>query len=204
MIVRASAIVEFWFGRLDQAGLPAADISRRWFTPDEDFDTEIRARFEADLRNAAASRLTRWEREARGALALVLLFDQFPRNMYRGRARAFVFDEHARAVAERAIRAGHEDTLWPIERAFLYMPFQHAEDATLQARSVQRFAALADAVPEEQRPQFRTFLDFAERHREVIERFGRFPHRNAVLGRRTTPEEEAFLRQGGESWGQGG
>lgn len=200
---RAAAILEFWFGTLDAAGVPAPDVERRWFGADERVDGEIRARFEADLRNAAAGRLVRWEHEARGALALVILFDQFPRNMYRGTPRAFLFDEHARAVAWRALRAGHEAALWPVERAFLYMPFEHAESAEDQSEAVRRFSDLVDAVPEEQRERFRSFLYHAERHREVIERFGRFPHRNAVLGRESTPEERAFLEAGGEVWGQG-
>lgn len=200
---RATAILEFWFGALDAAGVPAPEVERRWFHGDERLDAEIRARFEADLRNAAAGRLVRWEDEARSALALVILFDQFPRNMYRGTPRAFLFDEHARAVAARAIRAGHEGALWPLERAFLYLPFEHAESADDQAAAVRRFSTLIDAVPEEQRHRFRAFLHHAERHRDVIERFGRFPHRNAVLGRESTPQEEAFLEAGGLTGDQG-
>lgn len=200
---RTTAILEFWFGTLDAAGVPAPDVERRWFGADERLDAEIRARFEADLRNAAGGRLVRWEQEARGALALVILFDQFPRNMYRGTPRAFLFDEHARAVATRALRAGHEAALWPVERVFLYLPFEHAESADDQAESVRRFGALVDAVPEEQKERFRAFLHHAERHRDVIERFGRFPHRNAMLGRESTPEERAYLEREGETWGQG-
>lgn len=200
---RAAAILDYWFGTLDAAGVPAPEVERRWFNADERIDSEIRARFEADLRNAAGGRLVRWEREARSALALVILFDQFPRNMYRGTPRAFLFDEHARAVAARALRAGHEAALWPIERVFLYLPFEHSESADDQAEAVRRFSALVEAVPEEQRQRFREFLRHGERHREVIERFGRFPHRNAVLGRESTPEERAFLEGGGDVWGQG-
>lgn len=200
---RATAILEFWFGTLDAAGVPAPDVERRWFDADERLDAEVRGRFEAELRNAAAGRLVRWEHEARGALALVLLFDQFPRNMYRGTPRAFLFDEHARAVATRAIRAGHEGALWPVERVFLYMPFQHAEDVEAQTEAVRRLSSVVETVPEEQRERFRRFLHHAERHRDVIERFGRFPHRNAVLGRESTPEELAFLEGGHETWGQG-
>lgn len=199
---RATAILEYWFGTLDAAGVPAPDVERRWFEGDARLDAEIRARFEADLRSAAAGRLVRWENEARGALALVLLFDQFPRNMYRGTPRAFLFDAHARAVAGRALDARHEVGLWPIERVFLYLPFEHSESAEDQAEAVRRFTALVDAVPEEQRERFRDYLYYAERHRDVIERFGRFPHRNAVLGRETTPEEQAFLDGGGDGWGQ--
>lgn len=201
---RATAILDFWFGTLDAAGVPAPEVERRWFDVDARVDAEIRARFEADLRSAAAGRLVRWEQEARGALALVILFDQFPRNMYRGTPRAFLFDEHARAVAARAVGNGHEAALWPVERAFLYLPFEHAESADDQAEAVRRFSGLVEAAPEEQRPRFREFLHHAERHREVIERFGRFPHRNAVLGRESTPEEQAFLDGGADAWGQGG
>lgn len=199
---RAEVILAFWFGELDAAGLPAPAVEQRWFSGGKAVDAEIRARFEADLRNAAAGRLRRWETTAHGALALVLLFDQFPRNMYRGTPRAFLFDEHARAVAERALAAGHEASLRPIERMFLYMPLQHAEDGAAQDESVRRFRALVDAVPEDQRERFRGYLGYAERHRDVIARFGRFPHRNAVLGRPSTPEEQAYLAGGSPTWGQ--
>ena len=201
---RADAILGFWFGELDAAGLPAADAERRWFSADEAFDAEIRARFEVDLRSAAAGRLRRWEAEPRGALALVLLCDQFPRNMYRGTPRAFMFDEHARAIAERACAAGHEDALRPIERVFLYMPFEHAEDMSAQDESVRRFARLVEDVPEARRERFREFLAHAEQHRDVVARFGRFPHRNAVLGRESTAAEREFLAGGAKRWGQGG
>lgn len=201
---RATAILEFWFGSLDARGLVTdSAIERRWFNADEQLDSEIRARFEADLRNAAAGRLQRWVREPRRALALTLLCDQFPRNMYRGTPRAFLFDERARAVTEEALRLGHEQALWPIEQAFLIMPLQHAEHLDCQNESVRRFAALADAAPPEQAERMREFHRFAEEHRRVIERFGRFPHRNAVLGRESTADERAFLAEGAASWGQG-
>lgn len=203
-MTRSAAILEYWFGQLDEEGLPEAVVEKRWFSPDEAVDTEIRARFEADLRNAAAGRLKRWEAEAHGALALVILFDQFPRNMYRGTPRAFLFDEHARAVARRALERELEADLVPIERVFLYMPFEHAEDLEAQEESVRRFEALLDAVPPGQAERFRTYLEFARSHRDVIARFGRFPHRNAVLGRASTDEERAYLAEGGARWGQGG
>jgi len=199
---RAATILEFWFGRLDAAGLPDQRVERRWFNADDAFDAEVRARFEPDLRNAAAGRLTRWERDPRSALALVILFDQFPRNMYRGKPRAFLFDEHARAVAGRAVGRGLDARLQPIERVFLYMPFEHSEDAADQTESVRLFRQLADAVPEEQRERFRGYLGYALQHREVIDRFGRFPHRNEVLGRASTLQETAFLEEGASTWGQ--
>ncbi|MDZ7748591.1 MAG: DUF924 family protein [Halofilum sp. (in: g-proteobacteria)] len=199
---RITAILDYWFGELDAAGLPEPAVEQRWFTRDDTVDAEIRARFEADLRSAAAGRLRRWEAEARGALALVLLFDQFPRNMYRDTPRAFLFDEHARAVARRALEAGHAEALRPIQRVFLYMPFEHAEDPALQEESVQRFGALVEAVPEAQREHFRAYLAHAEQHRDVIARFGRFPHRNALLGRESTAEEQAYLDDRAPAWGQ--
>lgn len=199
---RAATILEFWFGRLDAAGLPDARAERRWFNADDAFDAEVRARFEPDLRNASAGRLSRWERDPRSALALVILFDQFPRNMYRGKPRAFLFDVHARAVAERTVARGLDVRLQPVERAFLYMPFEHSEDAADQARSVRLFRQLVDAAPESQRERFRGYLSYALQHQEVIARFGRFPHRNRVLGRTSTAAEAAYLREGGSTWGQ--
>jgi len=202
-LTRSSAILEYWFGELDSEGLPQRATEQRWFSADHRVDAEIRARFEADLRNASAGRLNVWEADAHGALALVILFDQFPRNMYRGTPRAFLFDEHARAVARRAIERGHEQALQPIERVFLYMPFEHGEDLAVQDESVHRFGQLVEAVPESQRERFREYLGHAEQHREVIARFGRFPHRNEVLGRETTEEEQQYLEEGANRWGQG-
>ncbi|WP_075109845.1 DUF924 family protein [Halofilum ochraceum] len=199
---RAEGIHEFWFGALDAAGRPEPDRPGRWFSPDEGFDAEVRGRFEADLRNAAGGRLGRWERTPRGALALILLFDQFPRNMYRGTARAFLFDESARAVLDRSLPPERLDALWPIERVFAWMPLEHAEDRDCQARSVELFSGLVEAVDASERDRYEEFLRHAQQHREVIERFGRFPHRNAVLGRESTPEEREWLAGGAQRWGQ--
>lgn len=199
---RTDAIPDFWFGTLDNDGVPAADVMRRWFESDPGFDAEIRERFGADLERVDA--LSELEVEPRGALALVLLTDQFPRNIHRGTPQAFAFDERARGVTRRAIEAGHESALHPIERVFLYMPLEHAEDLKLQDESVRRFRALAEEVPEHLRETFASFAWHAENHREVIARFGRFPHRNAVLGRESTAAERAYLAGGGEGRGQGG
>lgn len=177
-------------------------MERRWFEADEQLDNEIRARFEADLRNAAGGRFEHWMDDPRRSLALVILCDQLPRNMYRGTPRAFLCDERARSVTERAIAQGHDEHLWPIEQAFLFMPLEHAEDAEAQAESVRRFEALVDRAPPDQRERFRKFLSFSEEHRRVIDRFGRFPHRNAVLERENTPEERAFLDGSAAAWGQ--
>lgn len=203
-VSRADAIRAFWFGEIDAAGRADPGRAARWFAPDAAFDEEVRRRFEADLRNAGAGHLDTWEREAESSLALVLLLDQFPRNVSRGTPRAFAFDAHARCVTKRLIERGGETELWSIERAFVYMPLQHAEDLADQERSVALFERLRDAAPHDQRETFDSFLHHAEQHRDVIARFGRFPHRNAVLGRAATHAESAWLAEGDRSWGQSG
>ncbi len=201
---RADAIRSFWFGEIDAHGRADPACAERWFAPDPAFDDAVRRRFEADLRNAASGHLDTWQREPGWTLALVLLLDQFPRNIYRGTPRAFAFDPHARRVAERLIGAGAEAELWPIERAFIYMPLQHAEDLAGQQRAVALFEGLRDAAPGPQRAIFDSFLHHAGQHRDVITRFGRFPHRNATLGRASTEAERAWLAGGGRGWVQPG
>lgn len=196
-MARGKIIHEFWFGKLDPEGRVDPARSARWFRADPEFDREIRAHFESDLRAAAAGRRVRWEERPTDALALVLLFDQFPRNMYRGTPRAFMFDQRASQVMRRAFARGHEAKLWPIECAFLYLPLQHAEDETAQDESVERFSRLVEAAPMSQKAVFRDFLRHAEKHQEVIRTFGRFPHRNGILERESTPAEIAYLEKGG-------
>jgi len=198
----ARAVLDFWFGPLDRNGLPSEAAMRRWFDSDDGFDAEIRARFGAVL--ARARELHGWRATPRGALAMVILTDQFPRNVYRGTARAFACDDLALSVAVAAIDAGMDRELLPIERVFLYMPLEHAEDPDVQQRSVACFHALAEEVPVPLRERFRDFASFADSHRTVIARFGRFPHRNAVLGRPSTAEEIEYLREHAPAWGQGG
>lgn len=159
---------------------------KAWFKKDDAFDARCRA-FEAAHHGAARGELAAWEQTAEGALALTLLLDQIPRNLYRGSAHAFAADGIAQRVAERAIRAGFDQTTAMPLRIFFYLPFEHAEDNALQARAVALFEATGDA----------DYIRYAELHRDVIARFGRFPHRNAALGRETTPEEQAFLDEGG-------
>ncbi len=171
---RIQAVLEFWF---------TAEAEALWFKTDAGFDQAIRDRFRADHEAAAAGDLAGWESGAEGALALVLLLDQFPRNMFRDLARAFATDEAALAAAWRAIDHGFDRALSRRRRPFLFLPFQHSESTAQQRRSVDLFRRLGD--PEK--------LDYAERHLAVVERFGRFPHRNRVLGRAGTAEEEAFL-----------
>ncbi|MDQ6620636.1 MAG: DUF924 domain-containing protein [Pseudomonadota bacterium] len=179
------AILAFWFG-------PTPDASREeWFRKDDAFDAEIRTRFEAAVIAALAGQHVDWAATARGSLALVLLLDQFTRNIYRGTARAFAGDQAALHTAETAIAGGLDLSLRAVERWFLYMPFQHAEDRAMQRRSLELFGKLALETGLD------SPLEWAGKHERVVARFGRFPHRNAVLGRPSTPEEEAFLREPG-------
>jgi uncharacterized protein (DUF924 family)/predicted enzyme related to lactoylglutathione lyase len=155
----------------------------RWFADDHVFDLAVRSRFLATHEAAARGELAAWENSAEGALALVLLFDQFPRNMFRGEARAFATDAAARAVAERALARGHDRATDSTVRPFFYLPFMHSERLADQDRCVRLYEALGDAEQ----------LRYAREHREVIERFGRFPRRNHALGRETTRAEREFL-----------
>ncbi len=161
----------------------------RWFEPDADFDAEIRNRFAATYEDAAAGRLSAWEDWPEGALALLLVLDQFPRNMFRGSARAYATDPLARAVARSAIARGFDQQVVMPQRSFFYLPFEHSEELADQEHAVALMHATGDA----------DLLKWAELHADIIRRFGRFPHRNSVLGRATTPEEQAFLDGGGFS-----
>ena len=160
---------------------------QKWYTKDSDFDAEITRRFLRTYEAAVADRLLHWERTPAGALALVIALDQFPRNMFRDSSRTFAADVLARAVADRAIARGFDQRIATSERQFLYLPFEHSEDPADQERSVALFRANSDAEA----------LKWAELHADIIRRFGRFPHRNAILGRAMTPAEQAFLDSGG-------
>ena len=158
-----------------------------WFEKDAVLDSEIRRRFLGAHEAAAAGKLTDWEQSAQGALALLILLDQFPRNMFRGQARAFATDPLARAITAGALVRGFDSQAPAEMRSFFYLPFEHSEDLADQERGIALYKAAGDADG----------LKWAELHADIIRRFGRFPHRNAVLGRASTPEEQAFLDGGG-------
>jgi uncharacterized protein (DUF924 family) len=175
--VAPAAIVSFWA----EAG------PDKWFEQDESLDQAIRLRFLLTHEAAANGELAAWEESAEGALALVLLLDQFPRNMFRGNARAFATDALACAVADRALTRNFDQATDPAMRPFFYLPFMHSEAPIDQDRSVRLYEALGEAEQ----------LRYATEHRDVVQRFGRFPHRNRALGRDTTPAEQAFLEASG-------
>lgn len=186
----ARAILEFWFGAGDA---PRAE----WFRKDADFDARIRARFGAQVERALGGALLEWDAAPAGALARILLLDQFTRNIFRDTPRAFAGDAQALHVAESLVAAGRDKNLSPFQRWFAYLPFEHSESLLNQERSVALFAGLRREMQHE---AFDSAYDYAVRHREVIERFGRFPHRNAILGRESTVDEIGFLRQPGSSF----
>ena len=194
------AVLELWFGELD--GPTDFDTSKNglWWKGAEEDDRMIAARFGAVHQRAAAGELEAWAESARGRLALVLVLDQFSRCLGRGTAAAFENDARAQRHTIEAIEAGQDAPLRLIERTFLGMPLMHAEDRELQERSVAHFTALdAQAASIEGHPKFGTH---ALQHAEIVRRFGRYPHRNAILGRESTEAERGFLEDGGPSFGQ--
>lgn len=178
------AVLAFWFQEHDHSA---------WFAKDEAFDGRIRDRFGDQIDRAAAGLFDSWRGTGRGCLALCLLLDQFPRNLFRGSARAFAYDAAARAVAHHAVAHGldMEDGLTPAQRVFLYLPFEHAEDLDDQKRCLR---LMLQRVGDDQA------IDYAHRHLAIIDRFGRFPHRNAALGRTSTEAERRFLQEPGSSF----
>lgn len=181
MIDPIRRLLEFWFESADPDHM--ADSRDLWWQKDEDFDETIRAEFSDLIKDAGAGKLDDWAGTALGCVALLLLLDQFPRNVFRDQAAAFASDDKARQVCRRALSKGFDTGLGDGPRLFMYLPLEHSEDLGDQNDSVALMAGLSNP----------TYLDFAIRHRDVIERFGRFPHRNKALGRQNTPEEEIYL-----------
>jgi len=184
----AREILDFWFGPLPHA--PRA----QWFRKDAAFDAAIAARFGDAIDAAIGGAYREWCSDARGALARILLLDQFTRNTFRGSARAFAGDAEALVTATDLVDRGLDRTLDRYERAFVYLPFEHSEDRQIQDRSIALFTELARETGD------RGTLEWAEKHAAIVRRFGRYPHRNAALGRASTPEEVEFLKEPGSSF----
>lgn len=184
----ARDVLGFWFGA------PRGARRAAWFAKDPRFDAEVRARFLAPCCAALQGALAGWERSADEALALIVLTDQLPRNMFRATPQAFAGDPLALDAAKRLVASGRDRHLLPVERMFAYLPFEHSEVLEDQERALELFAPLGAFVETADTP------DYARRHWDIIKRFGRFPHRNALLGRAGTPEEIEFLRQPGSGF----
>jgi uncharacterized protein (DUF924 family) len=187
-LATADAVMDFWFGTEGRA-------RPEWFRKDAAFDASVRERFGALVDAALTGPPAHPPENPRALLARIVVLDQFPRNLFRGQARAFAGDEQALALARHAVARGLDRALPPLQRSFAYLPFEHSEDLRAQDESVRLFEALAAESPERA-----DALLWARKHQEVIQRFGRFPHRNAALGRASTADEEAYLRQPGSGF----
>jgi uncharacterized protein (DUF924 family) len=185
-------VLAFWFGREGEESY--GELREAWFSRDPDFDREIRDRFEEVYEEAVAGELEAWKEEAQSCLALIVVLDQFPRNMFRGDARTYAADGLALAAARHAVERAYDRELPPFQRMFVYLPFEHSENLENQRFSVDLFRRLSEEIGSED------LMVYAVQHLRIVERFGRFPHRNEVLGRRTTPEEAEFLKEPGSSF----
>ncbi len=188
--VAIQSVLRFWFGEAGEASYQ--ERRRFWFGKQPEFDAAIREQFRQLHEQAASGQLKDWSQKPEGCLALILLLDQFSRNMFRDSPQAFATDAQALALAQQAVAAGFDQALTPLQRIFLYLPFEHSEQLADQTRSVELFEQLY-----QQAPALSDVWDYAQRHQAVIKQFGRFPHRNAILGRDTTAEEAEFLQQPG-------
>lgn len=202
--IRIDAILAFWFKEQE---LSAPQIDRRmdiWFGEDEVFDHECKKEFSGDVDEASEGKLDHWAHEPLGRLALILLLDQFRRNIYRNTAEAFAMDKAALKLCVEGAMEKKDRGLTPIQRAFFYMPLQHTESRRVQAKGVEIYNRLSEAVSPTYRETFETIAQFAELHHDIVVQFGRFPHRNVLLNRKNTPEEDEYLAADSPDFGQGG
>lgn len=203
-LIRVEAILSFWF---KEQALSAPQIDQRmeiWFNEDPLFDHEIEKEFSDDVAKASNGELDHWANNPHGRLALIILLDQFRRNIYRSSAKAFSKDQHALKLCVQGAMEKEDKALTPIQKVFFYMPLQHAESRKVQAKAVEIYRRLAETVSPTLRQTFMTVAEFAELHHDIVEQFGRFPHRNRLLNRENTPEEAQFLAGDAPDFGQGG
>jgi uncharacterized protein (DUF924 family) len=189
---QAKEILDFWFGKPDEIGY--GKPKEFWFTKKPEFDEVLRSKFLQDYEKAAGGYLDEWLDMPNTCLALILLLDQLPRNIFRGKPEAFATDWEALSAAHNAVARNFDQELLPVQRWFIYLPFEHSENIEHQRKAVQLFQQLKDD------PDSTSAIEYAIRHLQVIERFGRFPHRNAILGRMSTSEEKDFLKKSDSSF----
>ena len=197
MTASSESVLDFWFGPPGSAVEVAGRQSKLWFGKSPANDQAVIERFSAALTAATAGQLDYWASTPRGRLALVIVLDQFPHHIHRDQPQAFATDPQSLALSLVALESGEDRQLAPIERVFLYLPLEHAESIAMQERSVSLYEQLAQEAAADERALFDGFLDYARKHLDVVARFGRFPHRNAILGRASTPDELEFLKQPG-------
>ena len=197
MTASPESVLAFWFGAPGSAAEVAGRQGKLWFGKSPVNDQRVIEQFTDTLTVASQGGLDHWAGTPRGRLALVIVLDQFPHHIHRDQPQAFATDPQSLALCLAALAAGKDRQLAPIERVFLYLPLEHAESLDMQDRSVALYEILAHEAAPDERALFDNFLDYARKHRDVVARFGRFPHRNAILGRLSTPDEREFLTQPG-------
>ncbi|MBI4430134.1 MAG: DUF924 domain-containing protein [Candidatus Omnitrophica bacterium] len=197
---RSEEILLCWFGLLDDDAVYPEEKSRIWFNGGDEVDEYIRLHFEHDLLEAAKGKRDDWRLIPRGTLALILLFDQFPRNIYRDTPASFSFDEKALDLCLWGLEKGYDNGLRPVERVFYYLPMEHSESLEIQRKSVAYFEKLVREAPAAVKLPMDVALEYAVKHYEIIKRFGRFPHRNEILDRESTREELEFLKESDSSF----
>lgn len=193
-------ILDFWFGELDELGCASPNQRKLWWTKSDAFDETIRARFLEDYETIAAGDRERWRSSPTGTLAYIIVLDQFSRNMFRNTPRMFAADPLAREACCEGLDAGFDEEFAFDERVFFYLPLEHSEEPSDHERCHEVFSDLCAEAPESLKADAEYYLDFAKRHRAIIDRFGRYPHRNEILGRASTDEEIEFLKQPGSSF----
>ncbi len=201
--IRIESVLSFWF---KEHALSAPQIDRRmeiWFSEDPVFDLQIEKEFAGEVEMASNGSLNHWGKTPQGRLALIIMIDQFRRNIHRNSARAFAKDPLALKLCVEGAMAKMEHSLSPIQKLFYFMPLQHSESRKVQAKSVEIFRRLAESVSDTERETYMTILQFAELHKDIIDQFGRFPHRNKLLNRDNTPEENEYLAGDSPTFGQG-
>lgn len=193
-------ILDFWFGELNEHGCSSPEHRKRWWTKSDAFDESIQHYFLDDYEAIVAGEREAWRSTARGALAYIIVLDQFSRNMFRGTAKMFAADELAREVCREGLDAGFDAELSFDERVFFYLPLEHSESMDDHELCLELFESLLDSAPELLQADAKYYLDFALQHKAIIERFGRYPHRNKILGRASSDEEARFLQEPGSSF----
>ena len=199
---KCSEILNFWFGQNFRHGLPDKSQQARWFSSDPQLDDMIRNRFCEDIEIAVHGSYSHWCSEPTGRLAIIILLDQFSRNIYRGTAQAFAYDEQATELVLEGLDLGHDQQLIAAHRIFFYMPLEHSESLSHQKRCLALFERMYKECDPAIAATMKSNLAYAQQHLDIIERFGRFPHRNAALGRVSTPQELAYLQLTNNDFGQ--
>jgi uncharacterized protein (DUF924 family) len=193
-------VLDFWFGELNEFGCSSPEHRKRWWTKSDAFDDAIKSHFLHEYEAVVAAERETWRNTERGALAYIIVLDQFSRNMFRGAPEMFAADELSREACREGLDAGFDTELAFDERVFFYLPLEHSESIADHLRCHEIFERLLESAPEDLEADAKYYLDYASQHRAIVERFGRYPHRNETLGRASTPEETEFLKEPGSSF----